>query len=868
VIMGMGLALARYVEQSYSRNLAYEKMVNAENREVTVLVGLALAAAPQDPSLDDAPGPAALAQVQYAAGIFLDKTRGLLKESEQLKDSPLARSRPDLRSLIADMNELVLQQQLASEAALHGDAPQLRAHFTYAERVSGRLNTTLGNIREEIAHAKDDVISAETLQLHRVRSYLRPLFGLGLLFVLPAVLYARSLGKHIWAYETQLETERNTLEDRVATRTAALRGEIVRRTRIEVFNHDRNRLLEMVVGGKGLEEVIAQLADAAEQSVPGSRCLISLGAGESASTIAPQLEPSTVRQLLPLLEASGPGFAAADKKNGALFITDADTDLSPAYAEIWSHGFRALFAVPVTERPQEVLGWVVLLLNDNGKPDAFVEEMLLSAGRLAAVALAHYRMQRELFRRAHHDALTDLPNRILFEDRLQQAIARAQRRERKVAVLCIDLDEFKQINDQHGHETGDRLLQEVASRLSSRLRTTDTVARIGGDEFLAVIEDLSDTDTVATVAESLLRTLGEPFSLGNTVIRATASIGVAVFPADGTTIEELKRHADLAMYRAKERGRNTYEMFSAVLSQKLARRREIERCLREALQNDGFELYYQPIYTVARELVGVEALLRFRNPEWKAISPGEFIPVAEQSGLISEIGEWVLKEVCRQGKQWQEEGLPPIRIAVNVSAIQLGRTDFAAQVTHILRESGFPPEYLQIEVTETAMMSDAQEGGSQLYTLEAVGAHISIDDFGTGHSSLSYIHNFPIDTLKIDRSFVQQIVVCEETKAIVRAITAMAQALGLKVVAEGVETQAQLNAAAAAGCEVIQGYLFARPLPQNSIRAVLQKEKYGNTGWQSPIALPKRLSHVNNSEVLTDTQKGRPESVLEAALHP
>jgi diguanylate cyclase (GGDEF)-like protein len=219
-------------------------------------------------------------------------------------------------------------------------------------------------------------------------------------------------------------------------------------------------------------------------------------------------------------------------------------------------------------------------------------------------------MQHELFRRAHHDPLTDLPNRILFDDRLQQAIARSQRRERKVAVLCIDLDEFKQINDQYGHGTGDRLLQEVASRLRSRLRTTDTVARIGGDEFLAVIEDLSDTEAVATVAESLLRSFGEPFSFADAVMRATASIGAAVFPADGTTTEELKRHADLAMYRAKEPGGNTYEVFSAVLSQKLARRREIERYLREALQTEGFELHYQPIYTVAQELVGLEALLR------------------------------------------------------------------------------------------------------------------------------------------------------------------------------------------------------------------------------------------------------------------
>jgi diguanylate cyclase (GGDEF)-like protein len=863
LITGLGLTLAHNVEQSYSQNIAYERMVNAEGRAVTELAALALASTPQDLSLDDSAGPQNWSEKKYACTLFIAKAQDLLQDSQK-ENSPLARSEAELRSLIADMSEVARQQLLAAAASAQGDAPRLRAYLTYAERAAARLNTTLGNIREEISRAKDEVLAAQTSQVYRVRSYLRPLSILGLLFVLPAILYARSLDKHIWAYEAKLEEERNQLEDRVTTRTAALRAEIERRIWVESFNRSRNRLLEMVVEGKCLEDVLSQLAEAAEKSMPEGRCLISLLGGESGLIIAPRIAPEVVSRVTPVLTSQWQLLTPA-QADGSLFLTDADPDTKAAHPALWTNGVHALLAVPITERPEEELGFVALLLTDNRKPDGFLKEMLLSAGRMAAVAMAHYRMQDELFRRAHHDPLTDLPNRILFEDRLQQAMARARRSERKVGVLCIDLDGFKQINDQHGHQTGDWLLRQVAARLTSRLRSTDTVARFGGDEFLAVLDDLADTDGIATVSESVLRALEEPFVIGATVLRTTASIGAAVFPSDGNSADELKRNADLALYRAKERGRNTYQIFSAALSEKLARRREIECRLREALEHNGFELYYQPIYTVARELVGLEALLRFRPSELKAISPGEFIPVAEQTGLISQVGEWVMREVCRQGKEWQAEGFAPVPIAINVSAIQLGRLDFAAQVAQILRETGFPPERLRIEVTETAMMNDVEEGGKQLYALEELGVHISIDDFGTGHSSLSYIHHLPIDTLKIDRSFVQQLVSSDETRAVVRAITAMARALELTVVAEGVETQAQLSAAATAGCDVIQGYLFGRPQDAGSLRGLLacagqvaQRESRRGT---APLSPATGLQQAGANSRAAELLNGNPESL-------
>jgi diguanylate cyclase (GGDEF)-like protein len=495
-----------------------------------------------------------------------------------------------------------------------------------------------------------------------------------------------------------------------------------------------------------------------------------------------------------------------------------------AFAEIWAQGFRAILAAPICEPKRPLLGVIALILRDQREPGPFTRDVLLSASRMAAVALGHERMQEELFRRAHYDALTGLPNRVLFEDRLSQAVALAGRRKSSLGVLCIDLDGFKQVNDHYGHEAGDSLLQQVAQRLSSQLRKSDTVARQGGDEFIAIIHDQREGEGVAKVTQTFVKLLAEPYSFGNITLRTSASIGVALFPGDGSSGAELQLHADLAMYRAKESGRNIYQMYSPDLGDRLTRRKQIEEYLQESLANDGFELMYQPMYAVSNRLVGLEALLRFRNPELQPISPAEFVKVAEQTGQIVSIGEWVLQQACRQAKQWQRDGLEHVPIAVNISAVQLVRTDFASRLARILGEMDLAPNWLHVEITETAIMSDFEEGGRQLKALAELGIDISIDDFGTGHSSLSYIHHLPIKTLKIDRSFVERLGESHESKAIVRAIVAMARSLDLKVVAEGVETQEQLDAVAAAGCDIVQGYLFAPPLALPEIVNLLKSD--------------------------------------------
>ena len=824
IIMGLGLTVAYQVQRAYSQNIEYEKSVNADRRSIDELEIFARSASPELLALDDgSSGPTQFSQIAYAAGLFLRKAQELLKDSEGSASSPLFHSQSDVRALITDMNSVAEQSRLAGEAWSAGDSDLARARLTSADRASERVQTTLGAINQEMATAKDDLLTRDSAEARRARFVLGPLSLIGILLVIPAMLYARRLDRNILAYETELEGDRNLLEERVASRTSELRSEIVSRERMESFNSSRNRLLERVAEGKDLGEILTQLVAATEQSVSGSRCLVLLEGAYSPSVIAPSLSPDLVAHLKSTLLVCWDKICNEDSSDGcAMFVrglySSAGINLAPA----WAHGFQSILAVAITEQRQPRLGVIALLLPDGREYGDFGRQVLLSASRVTLVALKHDRMQAELFRRAHYDPLTNLPNRVLFEDRLQQAVALAGRHKSQVGVLCIDLDGFKQVNDGFGHQAGDILLQQVAQRLSANLRQTDTVARLGGDEFAAVIQDTHDGEGVAKVSDSLIRLLAEPYLIGTTTVRATASIGIAMFPNDGLASAELRRHADLALYRAKERGRNTYQMFSAELGERLQRRNQIEGHLQEALDREGFELYYQPIYATSRALIGFEALIRFRHPELKSISPAEFMPIAEQTGMIPGIGEWVIREACRQTKRWQIAGLGPGSVAVNVSAIELARPHFARLVERTLAEAGLDPRSLHVEVTETAIMSDLETGLATLNALAERGINIAIDDFGTGHSSLSYIHRLPLRTVKIDRSFVQDMIVSHESKAIVRAIVAMAKSLELAVIAEGVETVDQFQAISAAGCDAAQGYLFSAPLSSASAAQLLQ----------------------------------------------
>ena len=409
---------------------------------------------------------------------------------------------------------------------------------------------------------------------------------------------------------------------------------------------------------------------------------------------------------------------------------------------------------------------------------------------------------------ALHDPLSGLPNRILLRDRLQQAIAIATRRGELAALLCLDLDRFKEVNETLGHAAGDQLITAVAARLQGAVRESDTVARIGGDEFAIVQIGVPDSDQLAAICQRLLQQVASPVELGGHQFLVSASIGVALIPLHGTRAEELLRNADIALYRAKEEGRSTFCLYQPEMGEALQGRKALEAELRHALAAGELELHYQPqIEAGTRRLVGVEALLRWHHPERGEILPGEFLPHAEASGLILPLGEWVLRTACRQALAW-----PGMRMSVNLSAAQFRRRDLADVVRRVLEETGLEPRRLELEITENALLHDPQGAFEVLAGLREQGVRVAIDDFGTGYSSFSYLQRFTFDKIKIDRSFVARLGQADDSQAIVRAIIGLGRNLGLSTCAEGVETLDQQAVLAEEGCVELQGYLFSRPL--------------------------------------------------------
>jgi diguanylate cyclase (GGDEF)-like protein/PAS domain S-box-containing protein len=414
---------------------------------------------------------------------------------------------------------------------------------------------------------------------------------------------------------------------------------------------------------------------------------------------------------------------------------------------------------------------------------------------------------------AQHDGLTDLPNRILFSDRLTEAIAAAHRYRRRLAVLFLDLDRFKHVNDSLGHQIADRVLQSVASRLHACVRASDTVARQGGDEFVILLSEVTHAQDAAVSAEKILQVVRTLRRIDEHDLHLTASIGIATYPDDGADAETLLRNADLAMYHAKDNGRNNHQFFTTDMNRRTVERQSLEVDLRLALENQEFELFYQPKVSLATgAITALEALIRWHHPERGLVSPAQFIPVAEACGVIVPIGRWVMREACRQTRAWRDAGLPPVRIAINVSPRELREKDFVATVRATLAEAGLEPDNLELELTETFLMQDSTLTGTVLQALKGLGVTLALDDFGTGYSSLSHLRRFPIDTLKIDQSFVRDLATDADDANIVSAMISMGESLHMRVVAEGVETRDQLAFLQELGCPEAQGYYFSRPV--------------------------------------------------------
>ena len=557
--------------------------------------------------------------------------------------------------------------------------------------------------------------------------------------------------------------------------------DISQRKRVERLDRQRREVLEMIAQNQPLQGVLQNVEEAIEDYYPGAAARILL----TGDTVAEECGSERRRP------------AAVD------------------------HQGRV--EVPIRACNGQVLGRLEISRAEPWQTDEAENVLLDSMAKLASIALEHRQITDRLAYQAHHDPLTGLPNRALLDDRLGQAITLARRQKKMVAVLYVDLDRFKFINDTLGHHFGDLLLQEAARRLAGAVRESDTLARTGGDEFVAVLFGVETVGDAEIVAERIMEAMREPFQVNGHELFASASVGLSLFPEDGEDAATLQKHADVAMYDAKNRGRSRFQRFAYTMNSASSERLEIENQLHRALERGEMRLHYQPQFRVpSRQLVGLEALLRWKHPKWGLVPPNRFIPVAEESGLIIPISLWVLEEACRQHQLWRRAGYPPAKISVNISATQFMRSNLPEQVAQALRSHDVEACYLEVELTEGVLMRDAEDTARQLAELRALGVRISIDDFGTGYSSLGYLHRLPIDDLKIDKCFVQGVDRAANTKSLVQAIIGLAHGLNVTATAEGVETEEELAVLETLGCDRVQGFLLGRPAPPDEWERVWQ----------------------------------------------
>ncbi|WP_298234977.1 EAL domain-containing protein [uncultured Azohydromonas sp.] len=627
-------------------------------------------------------------------------------------------------------------------------------------------------------------------------------------------------------------------QQRIETRNRELLHEVQERQRAERMQAEQAGVLELIATNTPLPQVLERLCRLIEAQLPDTLASVLL-LDEDGQRLRHGAGPSLAPAYTEAIDgvAIGPAVGScgtAAHRRAQVIVEDIETDaLWPdTYKRLAAtHGLRSCWSWPVLSHSDKVLGTFALYKRKPGRPSTAESELVAMATHLAGIAIERHEVQQHIHHLAHHDVLTGLVNRLGLQERLQLALAQAARNGSGVSLAYLDLDSFKVINDSLGHAAGDEVLREVARRLQGSVRGADTVARQGGDEFLIIFTGQTGEPTALAPRLQMLReAVAQPVPIGERSYRVTCSIGVASYPHDARDVKDLLSCADIALYRAKDGGRDAFQFYSAELDAHVQHQLAMREDLRQAIERDELRLVYQPqVDLQTGRLFGVEALLRWHHPQRGMVSPTAFIPLAESSGLIVPIGDWVLRTACRQNKAWQEAGLPPVTVAVNVSARQFREADWGQRVATALADTGLQPRLLEIELTESMIMENMEPAVAHMRALNDMGVSMSIDDFGTGYSSLGALKTFPLSRLKIDRSFVHAMHE-GDGRAIVEAIVSLGHKLRLKVLAEGVETVTERELLRAIGCDEIQGFLYSKPVPPADIERMLRAQGQGCGG--------------------------------------
>jgi len=772
LMMIAGLTLAYCMERAHAQRLKYTTTLNSYQKAVSELRVVASAAEPPNPGVEKEEWDAELGSIEYASKLFLLWLRQMQQRAE------CGNSRQLLGLIATEMQELVGSVRRADDALRVNDQPAVQTYLSYADRHNSQIETLLGGLSEEISRVKDVAVAQDSALGHYYRVAVVLLSAVGLLMLVPTSAYARLLDKRTKEDDAQLQRDRETLERRVQYRTSELKAEMERRRESDAR---LTRLIDSNIIGIMVCRSDGMIVEANDAFLTMTGC-----------------EKEDLAQGLREADMTPGEYRALDEK---------------AHAQVGSTGFF---------RPYEK----EYLCKDGSRVSVMVGGVSIDEGQYFALVLdltERKKAEQRAQYLAYHDVLTGLPNRVLFHDRLTKAMAGAHRRNERIAVLYLDVDRFKTINDSLGHTAGDVLLKEVTARLMTLVREQDTVARLGGDEFVLLITGVRDETSAAIVADRILKTVNQEIAIHDHLLSVTCSLGISLFPAHGRDCETLLKNADIAMYSAKEAGRNNYRFFEESMNVRAQQNLSIHSGLQHAIERQEFSLVYQPQVDARGVLSGVEALLRWQHPEWGTVLPSAFLPIAQTSGMIVPIGEWVLRTACARARQWQQQGLPALDIAVNVSAVQLRQKDFVELVKRVLQETGLAPQLLELEITEETLIGNEDALCSKLWQLREMGVRLSLDDFGTGYSSLSYLQRFPVNRLKIDQSFTSKVAVSSHDSSITAAIVELARNLEMGVLAEGVETEEQFHILKSQGCDDFQGYFFSRPLSEDAFSAMLSE---------------------------------------------